>query len=57
MKKLTTLCLAMSVTFGFAQVNLVDFETPVTFEDFSGGVATQIANPQLGGINTSATVG
>jgi len=32
-------------------------ETPVTFADFDGGVATQIANPHVGGINTSATVG
>jgi Ig-like domain CHU_C associated/Secretion system C-terminal sorting domain len=37
----------------------VDFESATinyTFTDFNGGGTTKIANPQIGGINTSATV-
>ena len=43
-----------------AQTLPIDFESGVTtsnFVDFDGGTATVIANPQIGGINTSATVG
>lgn len=46
-------------TFTFAQTLPIDFENDVTtndFIDFDGGIATVIANPQSGGINTSATV-
>ena len=38
----------------------IDFESGVTssdFLDFSGATASVIANPQMGGINTSSTVG
>lgn len=38
----------------------IDFEASTvayTFTDFDGGVGTKIANPNSGGINTSATVG
>lgn len=38
----------------------IDFESTsvaYTFADFDGGVATKIANPNSGGINTTATVG
>lgn len=44
---------------GFTQNLPLDFEsttTPYPFTDFDGGVATKIANPQISGINTSATV-
>ena len=37
----------------------IDFESTTinyTFTDFNGGAATKIANPQINGINTSATV-
>jgi Ig-like domain CHU_C associated/Secretion system C-terminal sorting domain len=37
----------------------IDFESATinyTFTDFNGGAATKIANPQINGINTSATV-
>lgn len=37
----------------------LDFEsttTSYTFTDFLGGAVTKIANPQINGINTSATV-
>lgn len=43
-----------------APVLPVDFEsagTAYTFTDFDGGVATKVANPFSGGINTSANVG
>ena len=52
------------VTFGTAveapTLGGVDFEPaggPYTFGDFGGGAVTVIANPQVTGINTSATVG
>ena len=34
-----------------------DFEPSETFPNFEGGVATVIDNPQIVGINTTATVG
>jgi hypothetical protein len=49
----------MVFSFGFAQSLPLDFESTTTsypFTDFDGGVATKIANPQISGINTSATV-
>ena len=51
------------VTFGAAVTPTsggADFEPaggPYTFGDFGGGAVTVIANPQITGINTSATVG
>ena len=51
------------VTFGAAVTPTsggADFEpagAPYTFGDFGGGAVTVIANPQITGINTSATVG
>ncbi|WP_406684702.1 T9SS type A sorting domain-containing protein [Seonamhaeicola sp. MEBiC1930] len=60
MKKITLLCMLFVVSIGYAQIALpMDFEgSPVTgdFIDFDGGGATVKANPQSGGINTSATV-
>lgn len=43
---------------GFSQLSLpIDFESgPYSFEDFDGGSATVLANPQSSGINTSAMV-
>jgi len=45
--------------FAMAQSLPFDFENDITtadFIDFDGGTATVLANPQSGGINTSATV-
>ncbi|NMH89692.1 T9SS type A sorting domain-containing protein [Flavivirga algicola] len=59
MKKITLLLVLLTVSFGYAQTLPMDFEgTPVTsdFIDFDGGGATVKANPQMNGINTSATV-
>jgi hypothetical protein len=59
MKKISTLFFSMVFSFGFAQNLPLDFESATTtyqFTDFDGGVATKIANPQISGINTSATV-
>ena len=59
MKKITLLLALLAISFGHSQSLPFDFEgAPVTgdFADFNGGVATVIANPQSGGINTSATV-
>lgn len=49
----------MICSFGFTQSLPLDFEsttTPYPFTNFDGGVATKIANPQSGGINTSSMV-
>ena len=46
-------------SIGNAQSLPIDFETAITtadFEDFDGGTATVIPNPQSSGINTSTTV-
>jgi len=58
MKQLILLFLLTINSFGFAQNFPLDFESNITypFTDFDGGVATKIANPQISGINTSATV-
>jgi hypothetical protein len=53
---LTTMMLWIGLAVG--QSLPIDFEGPaLTFVDFEGGVVTTIANPQSGGINTSANVG
>ena len=49
----------MTYSLGFAQSFPLDFESTTTtypFTNFDGGVATKISNPQISGINTSATV-
>lgn len=59
MKKFTLLFCLLMATVGYAQISTIDFESTITtesFEDFSGGTATVIANPQSNGTNTSATV-
>ncbi|WP_264521357.1 T9SS type A sorting domain-containing protein [Flavobacterium sp. N1994] len=59
MKKITLLLFLMLFSKGFSQNLPLDFESttiPYPFTDFDGGVATRIANPQISGINTSATV-
>jgi hypothetical protein len=59
MKNFFTLAFLMIFSIGFAQTLPLDFEsTTITypFTNFDGGVATKIANPQISGINTSATV-
>ncbi len=59
MKKITLLFLLTIYTVGHTQNLPLDFESTTTiysFTDFDGGVATKIANPQVSGINTSATV-
>ena len=59
MKFFTTFILLFTITIVNSQSLPIDFETTITtsnFEDFDGGTATVIANPQSGGINTSATV-
>jgi len=53
------LLLLFTVSTGFSQTLPIDFETSITtadFEDFSGGTATVIDNPQSAGMNTSAKV-
>lgn len=53
------LSLFFIVSVGYSQSLPMDFESGVTtadFIDFDGGTASVIANPQSGGINTSATV-
>jgi len=60
MKKLLLFLLLFSVTNINAQTLPINFEDNVVtitdFEDFDGGTATVIPNPQSNGINTSATV-
>ena len=61
MKKiLTSLTLLLLATAVFAQQLPVDFESTTityTFNDFAGGAASVIDNPQSSGINTSSKVG
>ena len=59
MKKIIACCFYLMGSLGFSQTLPLDFESttiPYPFVDFDGGVATKIANPQISGINTSATV-
>jgi len=60
MKKLLLFLLLFSFTNINAQTLPINFEDNVVtitdFEDFDGGTATVIPNPQSNGINTSATV-
>ncbi|OYU83701.1 MAG: hypothetical protein CFE24_10270 [Flavobacterium sp. BFFFF2] len=59
MKLIYSLIFFLSISIGFSQSLPLDFESttlPYPFTDFDGGVATKIANPQMGGINPSATV-
>lgn len=58
MKTTITLFFAMFISMSFAQVNL-DFEAATPFTSFDGTDATytQVANPSMTGINTSAQVG
>jgi hypothetical protein len=56
MRTTITLFFAMFISMSFAQVNL-DFETATPFTGFDGGTYTQVANPSITGINTSAQVG
>ena len=59
MKKITLLFSLMIFQLGISQSLPLDFESTTinySFTDFDGGVATKIANPQVSGINTSATV-
>jgi hypothetical protein len=59
MRKITSLAFLMIFSLGFAQNLPLDFESTITtypFTDFDGGVATKIPNPQISGINTSATI-
>ncbi|MDN3678198.1 T9SS type A sorting domain-containing protein [Flavobacterium paronense] len=59
MKKITILFSLVIFQLGFSQTLPLDFESATTlypFTDFDGGVATKIPNPQISGINTSATV-
>ncbi|NDP26290.1 MAG: T9SS type A sorting domain-containing protein [Flavobacterium sp.] len=59
MKKITLLTFLMIFSLGFAQNLPLDFESTTTtypITNFDGGVATKIINPQISGINTSATV-
>ncbi|MCB9300642.1 MAG: hypothetical protein H6566_08340 [Lewinellaceae bacterium] len=61
MKKiLTSLTFLLLATAVFAQQLPVDFESTTityTFNDFAGGAASVIDNPQSSGINTSSKVG
>jgi len=59
MKKIILLILLFTTSFVNAQMLPINFEGDVTiddFEDFDGGTASIIPNPQSSGINTSATV-
>jgi hypothetical protein len=56
MRTTITLFFAMFISMSFAQVNL-DFEADTPFTAFDGGTYTQVANPSMTGINTSAQVG
>ncbi len=61
MKYFTLLFALLMSSFGYAQISLpINFESTTityTFNDFAGGVATVIDNPDASGINTSAKVG
>ena len=55
----TLLLLLLTASIGFSQALPIDFETAITttdFEDFDGGTATVINNPQFSSINTSSKV-
>ncbi|MCF8428500.1 MAG: T9SS type A sorting domain-containing protein [Bacteroidia bacterium] len=59
MKTNTTILFLFFCTLSFAQSLPLDFESQTTtynFTDFDGGVATKVANPNISGTNTSATV-
>jgi len=59
MRILLILTFLFSFTLSYSQSLPFDFESDITttdFIDFDGGVATVIPNPQMNGINTSATV-
>lgn len=58
MKTIITLFFAMFISVSFAQVNL-DFETATQFTAFDPGHAaySEVSNPSMTGINTSAKVG
>lgn len=59
MKKIIQIVILLISSYGFTQNLPLDFESTTTtysFVDFDGGVATKILNPQISGINTSATV-
>ena len=59
MKKITLLVFITFFSFGFAQSLPLDFESTTEtypFINFDGGIASKIANPQMSGINSSATV-
>lgn len=59
MQKIIQLVILLISSYGFTQNLPLDFESTTTtysFVDFDGGVATKILNPQISGINTSATV-
>ncbi len=59
MQKISQLVFLLFSSFGFTQSLPLDFESVTTiysFVDFDGGVASKIPNPQIAGINTSATV-
>ncbi|WP_367388581.1 T9SS type A sorting domain-containing protein [Lewinella sp. LCG006] len=59
MKQVYLLLLLFAFAIGNTQSLPFDFENGITtadFEDFDGGTATVIPNPQMSGINTSATV-
>ena len=59
MKIITSFILLFAFSMGYAQSLPIDFETAVgtaDFEDFDGGMATVISNPQSGGLNTSTMV-
>ena len=59
MLALLSLTLLLSFSSSNAQSLPIDFESGITtsdFENFDGGTATVLPNPQSGGTNTSATV-
>jgi len=59
MKYLNLLVLLLMTSISYGQIETIDFESGITtddFVDFDGGTGTVIANPQMNGINTSATV-
>lgn len=59
MRLITLIALLLVCTQGFTQILPLDFESTTQhypFTDFDGGVSKKIANPQVSGINTSATV-
>ncbi len=63
LKKTMLTLLSFTLLFAFSSVNAqslpFDFESGITtsdFENFDGGTATVLPNPQSGGTNTSATV-